>query len=190
MKVFIVVGIAATVAAIVSIFGVIQTVVETTKVAQLAERLFKINKKFIDDHNAKFATGEVTFLLGVNQFTNRNFTEVIAQLCRSVPLREMRALAYTTNPATQFPAAEARKNWTSIMQPIRDQKSCGSCWAFAAVAQLESLYKRTYSNYPNYVMSPQYLVDCSRATPNKGCNGGNSAVAMGKFFKLRVRLFA
>jgi len=27
---------------------------------------------------------------------------------------------------------DSRKQWPSCIHPIRDQKSCGSCWAFAA----------------------------------------------------------
>lgn len=48
------------------------------------------------------------------------------------------------------------------MQPIKDQHSCGACWAFAANTAAEgTLAKKT--NSPNNVihMSEQQIVDCT-----------------------------
>lgn len=56
-----------------------------------------------------------------------------------------------------------------MVSPVKDQGNCGSCWAFSAVATLESfsLMKGT-----SVLLSEQQLVDCSRSYGNFGCAGG------------------
>jgi len=58
--------------------------------------------------------------------------------------------------------------------PVRDQVRgiCGSCWAFATVAQLESLIL-IYNKAPglDLDLSEQFLVSCD--TSNNGCYGGS-----------------
>lgn len=56
---------------------------------------------------------------------------------------------------------------------IKNQGSCGSCWAFAAVAALEKFhFDKTKSRVD---FSQQELVDCE--TGSSGCNGGYSEKA-------------
>jgi cathepsin F len=52
--------------------------------------------------------------------------------------------------------------------PVRDQGSCGSCWAFATVANLEGLYFKLKGQAVD--LSEQILVDCD--TYDSACNGG------------------
>jgi C1A family cysteine protease len=52
--------------------------------------------------------------------------------------------------------------------PIKNQGGCGSCWAFATVAPLESLIK--INDGVTVDLSEQYLVSCN--TDGWGCNGG------------------
>jgi C1A family cysteine protease len=55
--------------------------------------------------------------------------------------------------------------------PIKDQGQCGSCWAFSAIAAVESsIAIREGGSVP--VLSEQQLVSCSSAYQNAGCNGG------------------
>jgi hypothetical protein len=60
--------------------------------------------------------------------------------------------------------------------PVRDQGSCGSCWAFAAIGALESkaLIEGKGSSFN---VSEQQLVDCVNSANgygSAGCNGGYS----------------
>lgn len=54
------------------------------------------------------------------------------------------------------------------MTPVKNQASCGSCWAFAACGQFESLIKK-YDNVTRD-LSEQWLVNCDKDF--EGCGGG------------------
>jgi len=55
------------------------------------------------------------------------------------------------------------------VSPIKDQKECGSCWAFSTVAFLESQW--LIKNNAVQTFSEQQLVDCDKVS-DQGCNGG------------------
>lgn len=56
----------------------------------------------------------------------------------------------------------------NVMNPIREQMSCGSCWAFSSIAAIES--RNAIMNGDLFKLSEQELIDCD--TTNMGCDGG------------------
>lgn len=57
-----------------------------------------------------------------------------------------------------------------MVTPVRDQGSCGACYAFSAIAGVESAYLIDLNQ--TIALSEQHLVDCSIFLGNFGCNGG------------------
>lgn len=79
-----------------------------------------------------------------------------------------------------FPATyDFRKSYPDCIGQIKDQGSCGSCWAFAGSTAFQQKYchdyKEKYHQANPIVLSPQHSVSCD--TSNHGCNGGNKEKA-------------
>ncbi|MDZ7295564.1 MAG: C1 family peptidase [candidate division KSB1 bacterium] len=125
---------------------------------------------------AELATGRYSFTVGHNPALNFS----LEQLCGLREAPDWRKTARQRSLATLRPAVvRALEAPTALpsswdwrqhngVTPVRDQDGCGSCWAFATVASLESvlMIKQALSTD----LSEQYLVSCN--TSGWGCNGG------------------
>jgi C1A family cysteine protease len=79
---------------------------------------------------------------------------------------------YTASELMSVPSSFDWRNYNgSFVTPIRDQGNCGSCWAFATTAALES-QELIINSTPgiNLDLSEQMLVCCSKSGD---CNGGD-----------------
>jgi hypothetical protein len=61
-----------------------------------------------------------------------------------------------------------------LVTPARNQKSCGSCAAFAATATHETCLRKAGTALDGLDLAEQQLVDCAY-NPDKGANGCNGA---------------
>jgi C1A family cysteine protease len=123
--------------------------------------IFEKNMILISKHNADHTQ---TYKMGVNQFTIFTSEEFATRFL--TPMTMLGAPQYD-NDYEVIGAVD----WTTQgkVSPVKNQGSCGSCWAFSASGVTESglLFKgQTVS------LSEQQLVDCSRKQGNQGCNGG------------------
>lgn len=70
-------------------------------------------------------------------------------------------------------------NGTSFVSPVRDQGSCGSCYAFGSMAMLEARVRLMSNNTMQPVFSTQDIVSCSEYS--QGCDGGFPYLIAGKY---------
>ena len=81
--------------------------------------------------------------------------------------------------ASLLPVAPASVDWVAAQKvtPVKDQGSCGSCWAFATVGALESL--SSIRDRKSQLLSEQQFLDCTYGLSSlSGCSGGWPSAAM------------
>jgi len=136
-------------------------VVSANEFHEIAERVNSMQTSWKAEAPAKFGSVEEVkpflgaFLPGDAQYEEPQVVEIPS-----------------TNAAvpTSFDSAE---NWPqcTVIANVRDQSSCGSCWAFGSTASFES--RACIETGKDIKYSPEDTAFCSNA--GYGCQGGNSA---------------
>lgn len=134
-----------------------------------AETIFNENLAGIKEHNAQGAD----FWLAPNKFMTMDaaqFKTFVKGRAQDRPLFQGQAQPVELD----FSAVPDSKDWRDedgVVTPVKDQGSCGSCWAFSAVETLEShLSIATGTASPK--LSAQQIVSCSPNPQHCGGTGG------------------
>ncbi|WVZ78824.1 hypothetical protein U9M48_026474 [Paspalum notatum var. saurae] len=144
--------------------------------------VFRHNLRYIDAHNAEADLGLHSFRLGLTPFTDLTLEEFRGRVLGFQSRRGARNHTDAEQDAestggryryrlprlgAQVPAAVDWRN-SGAVTPVKDQGSCGGCWAFSAVAAMEGINKIVTGKLVS--LSEQELVDCD--TRSGGCGGG------------------
>ncbi|KAK3002459.1 hypothetical protein RJ639_022099 [Escallonia herrerae] len=129
--------------------------------------IFKDNLKHIDESNKKTSN----YWLGLNEFadlSHEEFQNMYLGLNVQLPKRQGSDEEFTYRDFADLPkSVDWRKK--GAVTHVKNQGSCGSCWAFSTVASVEGINQIVTGNLTT--LSEQELIDCD-TTYNHGCNGG------------------
>jgi len=88
-----------------------------------------------------------------------------------------------TNMKSYLPTSWDWRNVSGVnyVSEVRNQGSCGSCYAFSSMGMLEARVKIATKNTKNFVFSPQDVVSCAPLA--QGCEGGFPYLVAGRYAK-------
>ncbi|CAM6097498.1 unnamed protein product [Calypogeia fissa] len=131
--------------------------------------VFKHNLNIINEHNAL----ESSYKLGLTPFADLTLNEFknhyLGKLISTGELEPPTSFRY----ANVIPPAAIDWRTKGAVTPIKNQKLCGSCWAFSTIGAVEGIVQIKTGKLVS--LSEQELVSCDKGTgqsDNFGCSGG------------------
>lgn len=141
---------------------------------KLRRAIFDSRVNEIQEHNERYKVGMVSWIMGVNDFTDRTEEEVNQSMKLKISLDDLQDrtfMNFVPNPKFK-PLSEFDWRKFGAITPAKDQGHCGSCFIFASLAATEALYFRKFGKLRN--LSEQFVLDCG---DDDGCEGGNQIEA-------------
>lgn len=134
---------------------------------------YKQNYLKVIEHNREYDQNKHTYRVSLNALSHLSPEEAKTTKFGLKSIRVMNSsdtFVHETNPRFIIPD---KVDWRPYSAAIKDQLSCGSCWAFASIGVVESLYAIKNKYFKR--LSEQQLIDCT-LNNNKylsyGCDGG------------------
>eukprot|EP00299_Pterocystis_sp_00344_P008728 c3421_g1_i1.p1 GENE.c3421_g1_i1~~c3421_g1_i1.p1 ORF type:complete len:362 (+),score=76.14 c3421_g1_i1:1-1086(+) len=154
---------------------------------RVRKQLYETRVRQIDEHNSK---GTSSHVKGINHLTDQTEAELSSLLGFNKHLhQEMRQNVSPLRPRTtarmdvRLPESF---DWTEkgATTPVKNQLSCGSCWAFAGTESIESC---AFLDTGSLVeLAPQQFVDCVENTQKCGGSGGCEGATPDVLFQYAV----
>ncbi|XP_028985857.1 cathepsin K [Betta splendens] len=132
------------------------------------------NMLLIQAHNQEAALGLHSYELGMNHLGDMTSEEVAEKMTGLLlPLNPERSFTMDLDDkVSRLPkSVDYRKK--GMVTSVKNQGSCGSCWAFSSAGALEGQLAKKTGQLVD--LSPQNLVDCVEG--NDGCGGGYMTTA-------------
>lgn len=116
--------------------------------------------------------------MAVNEFADMTLEEFSAKYLGKLGDEPKSKCEQAGEELVNLAGDDRQVDWVAAgkVQAVKNQRQCGSCWAFSAVGALESAYA-IFKNEDVPSLSEQELVDCSKPYGNQGCNGGLMGLA-------------
>lgn len=138
----------------------------------LRRLIWEENLKRVALHNLEASIGKHTYTLAMNQFADLSGEEFLKLILGSCIIQKKNSTGAATFLKSDFITLPPTVDWRdkNMVTPVKDQKQCGSCWAFSTTGSLEGQHAKKTGKLVS--LSEQQLVDCSGDFGNFGCGGG------------------
>ena len=128
--------------------------------------IFLSNSRLIKEHNSR---NDKKFTVSLNKFAALTPEEYKSLLGFNIDMKKR--VAVKINRRSNADSLDWREK--GVVNEIKDQAQCGSCWAFSSIQAVESANAISTGTLQRY--SEQNLVDC--VTGCSGCDGGLMTIA-------------
>ncbi|KAM8939461.1 acid-sensing ion channel 5-like [Pelodytes ibericus] len=161
--------------------------------SQIFQERYKVFLKSIERHVYlnKFAyTSNGEEYYGINRFSDLTAEEFSNTYLKTYPIRNYNFVKPSTSSqvknSTLRKSLPLRFDWRNknVVMPVKNQMTCGACWAFSVVGAVESAY--AIKGHQPQDLSVQQVIDCSYM--NSGCNGGSTVGAFIWLNQTQVKL--
>ncbi|KAM6158555.1 dipeptidyl peptidase 1-like [Rhynchocyon petersi] len=147
-----------------------------------SNRLFKNNHNFVKAINAIQKSWTATIYKEYENLTLRDMLMKSGGYIQGIPRpKPAPVTADEQRKISQLPMSWDWRNVGGVnyVSPIRNQGTCGSCYAFSSVSMLEARLRILTNNSQTPILSPQDVVSCNPYS--KGCKGGIPYLTAGKY---------